>query len=377
MLSAAPEIEADTWPTIGYGTLPLRKILVVQTQRMGDVLCATPVFAALRRRFPRARIGALVHRPWDDLLRGSPDLDEVISYDRLTTHRTLASRLRFIGELKEREYDWALSIHAASSVAFAMWQAAVKWRTCVWRYGERKKPHWSRMFHQHVRQDRVDGKAHEIEYNLDVLRQLQIEPEPSAYRVHLSEAERAGAAELLRARGRDESRPLAVVHPGHGGGRQVWPSSDYAAVGDGLARRGWQVGVTGSSGERELVRSVTSSMQEPSLDLAGGMDLRTFAAVLSHAGLMVSIPTGPMHLASASGVPVVALYGPTDLRVDRTRFYPYGGPYEAIVSAVDCTCRSSHHCVEAVCMRGITPEAVVHAAARLTNGVRGDLIPLA
>ena len=110
------ELPAYTHPTIGHGTLPIRRILIVQTQRLGDVLCATPLFTAVRNRFPGARIGALVHSPNELLLEGNPDLDEVIAYDRRTTHRSLVSRLRFIAELREAGWDWALSIHAASSV---------------------------------------------------------------------------------------------------------------------------------------------------------------------------------------------------------------------------------------------------------------------
>jgi ADP-heptose:LPS heptosyltransferase len=358
---------ADCWPSIGYGTLPLRRILVVQTQRLGDVLCATPVFHAIRRRFPRAHLAALVHRRHDVVLRGNPDLDEVITYDRQTTHRSFLSRMRFSDELRMRGFDWALSIHAASSVSFAMWQAGIKWRTAVWRYGDRKRPHWARMFHQDVRQDRLDGKAHEIEYNLDVLKRLDMDPEPSAYRVYLTDEERSRARAYLQGKGVSAGKRLAVVHPGHGGGRQVWAPEEYAAVADGLARAGFQAAVTGGPGEEGLVRGIAGRMREPGLPIVGDLDLRAFAAVLAEAKVFVSVPTGPMHLASASGVPVVALYGPTDLRVDVTRFYPYGGRYEAVVSKVDCTCARSHKCADPVCMRGITAAQVLAAALRLTG----------
>src|SRR5438067_1648480 len=149
--------EPATWPTVGYGTLPLRRILVVQTQRLGDVLCATPLFTALRNQFPESHLAALVHRPMDELLVGSEDLDEVLVYDRRTTHRSMLSRLALIAELREQRFDWVISIHAASSVAFALWQSGIAWRTCVWRYAEHRPPHWARWFHQHVRQDRGAG----------------------------------------------------------------------------------------------------------------------------------------------------------------------------------------------------------------------------
>lgn len=367
-LSAATPLHPDlpaTWPTLGGGTLPIRRILIVQTQRLGDVMCATPLFTAVRNQFPRAHVAALVHRPMDQLLQSNPDLDAVLTYDRQTTHKSMLARLAFIGELRAQRFDWVLSIHAASSVAFAIWQSGIPWRTCVWRYGRRRRPHWAAKFHQQVYQDRIAGSRHEIEHNLDVLRELGMEPRHEGYRVCLRDEEQLQARSWLRERGRNELRPLAIIHPGHGGGRQAWPAEYYAAVGEGLVERGYQVAITGSSGERDLVTSVVSGMRSPALALAGGMGLREFVAVLAQAGLFVSVSTGPMHLASALRIPAVTLYGPTDLRVESTRFCPYGSPTEPVYSPVPCTCPASKDCTRAVCMTGMPAELALAAADRL------------
>lgn len=352
---------------VGYGTLPLRRILVVQTQRLGDVLCATPLFTALRREFPGARLAALVHRPHDLILRGNPDLDEVLTYDRQTTHRTLRQRLQLISDLRDREFDWALSLHAAGTVAFALWQAGIPWRTCVWRYGSRKKPPWARMFHQHLRQDRLDGSRHEADFNLEVLRELGLGADHDGLRVVLADHERADAAALLAGLGRDPARPLAVIHPGHGGGRQSWPPSGYAAVGRGLAERGWQVAVTGGPGEVEEAGAVAAGIGGDVLPLAGRTGLRQLAAVLESAGLFVSVSTGPMHLASAMRVPAVTLYGPTDLHIESVRFCPYHTPLRAVFSDVPCPCPGSKTCADPVCFAGITAEKVLAAADDLVT----------
>jgi heptosyltransferase-3 len=355
---------------IGYGTLPLRRILVVQTQRLGDVLCATPLFTALRGEFPEARITALVHRPHHLILEGSPDLDEVLTYDRQSTHRSLRSRLGLIGELRDREFDWALSIHAADSVAFALWQANIPWRTCVWRYGRRKPPPWARMFHQHIRQDRLDGTRHEVDHNLQVLRDLGLAPRHQGLRITLSAAEVAEGGRLLAELGRDPARPLAILHPGHGGGRQAWPASGYAEVGRGLQDRGWQVGVTGGPAEAAEAEAVARGVGSPDvLQLAGKTGLRQLAAVLGRAGLFVSVSTGPMHVASAMRVPAVTLYGPQDLHIESIRFCPYGTPSRAVFSHIPCTCPGSRFCANPVCLAGLTAEKVLAAADELTAGV--------
>lgn len=357
---------APTLASVRDGSQPLRRILVVHTQRMGDVLCATPLFTALRNRFPEAHLAALVHRPHDVVLQANPDLDEVLSYDRLTTHRSLVSRIRFIGELRRQNYDWALVIHAASSVAFALSRSGIPWRTCVWRYGDRLKPHWAGSYHQHIRQDREVGAQHEVEYNLDVLRELAIEPRHSGCRAVLRPEEDAKAAALLREKGRDEAYPLAIIHPGHGGGRQEWSPERYAAVGDGLRARGFQVAVSGSDRELELVQRVVGAMRPasgpPPVPLAPGTGLRSLIGVLSRARLFVSVSTGPMHLAAAFRVPSVTLHGPADLANHIVRFCTYDTPHRTVRSPVACICASSKTCENAVCMANITPELVLRAA---------------
>jgi ADP-heptose:LPS heptosyltransferase len=90
-----------------------------------------------------------------------------------------------------------------------------------------------------------------------------------------------------------------------------------------------------------------------------------FIAALAEASLFVSVPTGPMHLAAALKIPVVALYGPQDLAVDRTRFSPYGTRFEAVTSSVPCDCPGSRVCERAICMEGISEQAVLAAAERL------------
>jgi len=356
-----------THPGIGYGTLPIRRILVVQTQRLGDVLCTTPIYTALRNEFPLAHIEALVVSPHQLMLQENPDLNAVFTYDKKGLHRSFGGYLRFIGELKERQFDWALSIHASSDVAFGLWGAGIPWRTCVWRHAERRPPGWHRSFHQQVRQDRGAGDKHEVEHNLDVLRELGIDPQHRGYRVVLRQDERDETRALLRGLGRKEGIPLAMVHPGHGGGRQQWLPAQYAAVADGLVARGMQVAVTGSKGEVPLVAQVTAAMRHPVMDLGGKLDLRSLACAIADASLFVSVSTGPMHLAGAFKVPSVTVHGPADLRSHIVQFCTYDCPHRTVESPVPCPCPSSTKCENAVCMAAITPEHVLRAVDDLLS----------
>jgi predicted lipopolysaccharide heptosyltransferase III len=359
------QVSASTWPTIGGGKIPLRRILVVQTQRLGDVVVLTPMLTALKRQFPEAHLTALVHRPHDVALQNNPDIDAVITYDRQKQHRSLPARLKLAQELRAGNYDWALCIHAASSVALAVGMAGIPWRTVVWRYAKERPPHWSRLFHQHVKQDRRALGRHEVEHNLDVLRELGIEPDHSGLRVVVTQVEREWASAFLTQTGWDPTRRLAILHPGHGGGRQCWPAEHFVSLAQALIADGLQVGLTGAGAEVPQTEAIAVSIEAPVLRFAGRTNLRKLLAVIERASLFVSVPTGPMHLAAALRVPTVALYGPTDLRVDVTRFHPYGPPYHAVESNIVCPCDNSHRCLDPVCMTDIDPLRVLTAARDL------------
>lgn len=357
--------QAPTLAGVRGGNLPIRRILVVQTQRLGDVLCATPVFRALKDELPGVRVDALVQTPHEAILEANPDLDRVLTYNAHNDRGPLgAAGLR--REIRQGNYDWALVIHAAATVAVAVATSGIPWRTCTWRYAERRTPHFWWSYSQQLRQDRESGTRHEIEHNLDLLRSLGLQAPDTRYRVTLTETERAWSARYLEHRGRQTDRPLAILHPGHGGGRQPWPAEHFAGLADRLSLAGWQVGLTGSERERSAIETLAGTCSHTHLVLAGETSVRELAAVLAQAQLFVSISTGPMHLASAVGVPAVTLYGPIDLRVEATRFCPHGSPSRAVLSPLPCPCPSSRTCDDPVCLRAITPDQVLQAALGLT-----------
>src|SRR4051794_3803528 len=191
MPSAASQPDPPVIGRAGHPAHP-RRILAVQTQRIGDVLCFVPLLTALRRRFPAARLTALVQPPADQLLRGHPDLDQIHVHDPSVVRGRALRVAALAVQLRRERFDWALVIHAASSVSWAIWAAGVPWRTCVWRYGPSRPPAWHALYTQGAIQCRQHGAKHEVEYNLDVLRALGIESRHTGVRIVIpAEAEDA------------------------------------------------------------------------------------------------------------------------------------------------------------------------------------------
>lgn len=339
---------------------PPSRILLVQTQRLGDVVCALPAWRALSSAHPDARIDALVHSPWDSLLSGCSFISNIHTYDRARGARASAGLARAV---RLARYNWVIVIHAASTAALICALSGAPRRTTLWRYGSSRAPAWRHLYTEQVMQQRLSGSRHEVEHNLEYLRACGVSAPQIKPQIPLLPGESEEAAEFLVKEGFDLEKPLVFVHPGHGGGRQAWTEQGYAEVVRGLELLGCQVIVSGSAAEAPLAGRIAA--QGGARCLAGRTSLRRFCALLARAQLFVSVSTGPMHLASALDVPAVTIHGPADLKIERTRFSPYLSPCEAVESEVVCPCPGSRYCERPVCLEAITPAQVLGACRRL------------
>lgn len=340
-----------------------RRILLVQTQRLGDVVCALPAWEALALAHPEAEVDAMVHHPWQELLSEAPYISQILTYNRQGDQRGLLGRLALTRSLRQRRYDWIITIHAAASAAMAIALSSAPRRSVLWRYGRTKRPHWVFGYTEQEVQDRLSGERHEVEHNLDYLRALGVPAPDLRPQIRLLDDERTAARELLARHGWRPGPPLVVLHPGHGGGRQAWPPEHFLQVSCDLRADGCQVAITGSQAEAATAAEIARA--SGAMLLAGLTGLRELCGVLAEASLFVSVSTGPMHLASALELPAVTIYGPKDLRRELTRFGPYRSPAAAVESPLDCPCPGSRFCQRPLCLEAVTPESVMAAARRL------------
>ena len=160
--------------------------------------------------------------------------------------------------------------------------------------------------------------------------------------------------------------PYVVVHPGAAAPARAWPALHHAATVELLEACGHRVVVTGGPAEASL----TATVAGPSaLNLGGRTSLRTLAAVLEGAAVVVTGNTGPAHLAAAVGTPVVCLFSPV---VPAIRWAPYGVPME-VLGDQEAPCKDTRARTCPVpghpCLSSVTPEQVLDAVKRLLGGV--------
>ena len=336
-------------------------ILVIKLRYLGDVLLATPTLHALKVVYPMARLTALINRGTEEMLIGNPDVDDMMLMDR----GSIAEQWRFAIGVRRRRFDMVVDLTDGDRAAVLTWISGASVRI-----GFNAEQRWTGRCYTTV----VHGEAgaHRIERDLAALMPLNISVTDRIPRLWLSEEDDVRAEELLAKLAVSTDKPIVVIQPGARYWFKAWPSERFAELADRLTERfGCQILVGGSNQEAELTNSVVRQAKSRLINIAGVSNIRTLAALLKRAALFVGNDSGAMHIATAVGTPVVALFGPSN----PAEWGPRGGPAEVIYKGLDCricfhpTCQRG----EQNCMKLITVDEVMNAAMRQIRQVQKTL----
>lgn len=318
--------------------------MVARTDRIGDVVLSLPVFASIRAACPEGRIIALTREYTRPLLEGRDDVDEVISFDSETSHIPLGAFTGLLSRLRREKFDAAVALFSNFSVAALLFAAGIPVRV-----GPASKA--AQVFFTHrVKQRRSKLLRHEADHNLGLLAPLEIAP---VRRAQMTPPPPPAGFEKM------EGRPLVGIHPGHGGSARGWPVKNWAALAAGLHASGAEVVVTGSPAERELAESVARRAGAPVRVYTGEGGLMELAAALSALDVFAASSTGPLHIASTVGTPVVGIYCPIFVCLPQ-RWGPIGENDTALTPDVPpCERCSGEECEYWDCMERIGVERVL------------------
>jgi len=329
----------------------VRRILARQVNWLGDAVLTLPALEALQRRFPRAEI-TLLARGWvGGLFEGHPAVRRVIELPQGGGPMGLWGRWRMGDALREQGFDLAVLFPNSFDAALAPWIAGIPRRV-----GYATESRGWLLTDPLPRPRRALGR-HQAERYLDIVRALGAEGSVD-FRLPVSAVAEERARALLTASGIDGAAPLVAVGPGSiYGGAKRWPAERFAAVADALAERhGARILLMGSGREGAILAQVASRMRQPVHNLGGRTDLVTLTGVLARTRLLLCNDSGAMHLAAAVGVPVVAVFGPTD--ADATA--PLGGGHRIVREPVPCSPCLLRECpIDHRCMRGLSVERVL------------------
>jgi len=326
----------------------IERIVVRAPNWIGDVCLSLGAVRDLRRNFPAARIEMMARPSVADLYRAVREVDGV----------RVAAGWRADATALRGAFDAAVLLPNSLGSALPFWLAGVRER---WGYA-------------------TDGRARLLTRAPRVPTAVRGRSQVYYYRAMLAGAglrvsaapdvslacppEWTAAADRMIA---TEGSSWIGINPGASyGTAKRWLPERFAAVGDTLARRGARVVLLGSASERATAERIASQMIAPAQNLCGRTSVGELAGVLSRLSVLVTNDSGPMHLAAALGVAVVAVFGPTDWRETR----PVGERHRLVREPVHCSpCRLRECPIDHRCMRRVAADRVAVEAAALLEAV--------
>jgi heptosyltransferase-2 len=334
----------------------IKKIMVRSTNWVGDAVMTTPAMGALRAAFPSAEIVVVANPLVGELFRHHPYCDRVMVFDKKGPHRGFRGLWRFSRELHRERFELAVLFQNAIEAALMAFLAGVPCRAGYRTDGRRF------LLNCGVPVGKSERKLHHTDYYLQMLDRFGIRGGDGCLRLECTEEELAWARQQLG------PGDWVAVNPGAAyGSAKRWFPERFAETADRLVEEyGVKIVLTGGPGEKEIGRDIAAAMSAEPLNLIGRTSVRQLMAVLSGVRLLVSNDSGPMHVGAAFGVPIVAVFGPTD----HTTTSPKADICRIVRKETDCApcllrqCPTDHRCMKAI------TAADVLAAARDLLGER-------
>ena len=341
----------------------VRKILIRSVNWVGDAVMTTPAIGVIRRRFPNAEITILANRMVAELFSPHESVDRAITFDRKGRHKGIAGRFKLAAELRKYKFDLALILPNSFDSALVPWLAGIPLRLGKSSDGR------GLLLTGLYRPAKNAPVCHEVEYYLHLLQHFGIDGEAEKPKLFTTPDEIRKATMLLQQHGIESDDFLIGINPGAAfGSAKRWYPDRFAEVALKLAAD-WSASIIifGGPNETDIATDIEKHLNGNCLNMAGKTTVRELMALIKRCNFFVTNDSGPMHIAAAFGVPLVAIFGSTD----HTGTAPYSDKTVIARKEVDCApCKLRECPIDHRCMRAVTAEDVIKAAQTLSAQMR-------
>lgn len=334
------------------------RILVVRTDRIGDVVLTTPVLKALRENYPQSHIAMMVSPQTRELVEDNPYLDEVIVYDKDEKDKGLLGFWRFVLGLKRKRFDLAIVLHTKNRLNLITYLADIRRRA-----GYRNSK-FGFLLTDKLKDSRPLGLKHEVEYCLDILRNLGLTIADKRPYLAVKKKDVDSITDILASGGIGCNDRIAAIHPGSSCISKRWLKDRFVVLANRLVEDyGLKVILTASGEENEAIANeIAKETRYPVLNLSGKLSLGRLSALLKRCAIFISNDSGPVHIASAVGTPVVSIFGRNQAGLSPARWAPVGSKDIYLHKEVGCSICLAHNCkIGFDCLKAITVEDVLKA----------------
>lgn len=307
---------------------------MVRFSAIGDIILTTPLLRALRTRHPQAHVTFVTRTAFTPLLSESPRVNELIGWDPGTPFADLVT------DLTTRTFTHRLDLHGSLRAARLRLALGGQW-------GRYPKHRLARGILIRTRRNLYRDRRHVADRYFDAARGLEVQPDGGPPELFLRREALTEADRFLAEHGLGRERTLLAVAPGATHATKRWPERHWLALLTRLTAS-TDVVILGSEADAALAARLAAAGGGRAVSAAGRFDLQGTAALIKRARSLAAGDTGLMHMATALGTPVVALFGPT---VQAFGFFPYHGR-AAVLQRNDLDCRPCSAMGSARCPRG-------------------------
>jgi len=340
-----------------------KRILIIRTDRIGDVILSTPVIKAVRDFYPNAYIAVMVRPYTKEILEGNLNVDELIVYDKYGTHRSLWNSIKFANNLKRKEFDLAIILHPTNRVNLITFAAAIPQRV-----GYNRKCGF--LLTKKIKHEKQLGRKHELEYSLDVVRALGIQAKDRSLFMPIKQESERYINEIFKRNNLTPQEKIVVLHPGASCPSKRWFPERFAELANRLIEKhNFKIAVVSSKGDLKIANSVIKDIRYPVINLSGETTISQLASLLKKCKLFISNDSGPVHISSAVGTPVISIFGRNQAGLSPMRWGPTGKNDKILHKEVGCNECLAHNCKKGfLCLKAISVNEVIEAV-----GTFGDL----
>ena len=329
-----------------------RHILLIKPSSLGDIVHAMPTCAAIRRAYPKARLTWLVKREWAGLVERIDGVDRV-----WPVKSTLKGWLSQVSPLRAEQFDLVVDLQGLFRSAAIGWFSGSPLLVGFANGREGSARFYSR------RVSVPQSDMHAVDRYLLVAKAVgAVESGAPEFRFRIPQTDYDEVDRVLSRSGVTPGTSWVAMNVSARWQTKRWPPASFAEVADRLQQEGFgAVVMIGGPDERADIAEVHRMMKTLAIDLAGATTVGLLPALLSRASLLITNDSGPMHVAAAVGIPIVALFGPTSA----VRTGPYGVGHAVLTGKVPCSpcfSRTCHNTVSLECLRMVSPQQVLAAA---------------
>jgi len=337
----------------------MKNILVVNVNWLGDVVFSTPVFRAIKEKYPQARVSCLAVPRVEDVLAHVPFIDEVIVYDEKGRDRFLFGKLKLISKLRAKNFDAAFLLHGSWTRALLVFLAGIPVRVGY----KTKKRGWLLTRRLKVPQ----GFQHRSDFYLEVIKSAGFPVRNRETFLEPKAEPMAKVKKILYELGIKVSDFVVVMHVGGNWSLKQWPVENFAKLADALVKNfNAKVVICGGKDDIVLGEKILALTEHKPFLLAGKTNFSELIALMKQASLVVSADSGPLHIASSVGTSVIGLFGPTHPAVTGPRG---SGKCVIVHHDVGCNAKPCYHltCRDNICMKAIGVNDVISKIREIKN----------